>query len=144
MPWMQRLPEFAVSYPREMVTYFNTQTEVLVGDYVEVKVWLEFWRGWQPGRVWYVPGVSPQNPELEHHDLTWVAIHYGKGKQCGNYADGEQCGSLVEPSTGQLQKSVRFVRRADDGFTQTPEDYYFGDDEEQWSAFVMKYRQDRP
>ena len=94
----------------EMVTYFNTKTQVLVGDYAEVKVWLEFWRGWQPGRVWYLPGISPPNCELEHHGLTWVAIHYAKGIQRDNYADVKQCGNLVEPSTKQLQKTVRLSR----------------------------------
>jgi hypothetical protein len=110
------------------VTYFNTQIEVRVGDYVEVKVWSEFWRGWQPGRVWYVPGLSPPNCELEHHGLTWAAIHYGRRKQVG---------MLVDPAIRQLQKTVRFVRRTDDELTQTPDDYYFGD-EERYSAPELK------
>ena len=101
-----------------MVTYHNTQTEVLPGDHVEFKVWGAFWRGWQPGRVYYVPGLSPKNSELERDGLSWVAVH----DECG-----AQAGILVEPETQQLLKTVRFVRRADDGFIHTPPDYYFGD-----------------
>jgi hypothetical protein len=53
-----------------MVTYDNTQTEVLPGDHVEYKVWVSFWRGWQPGRVYYVPGISPKNSELERDGMS--------------------------------------------------------------------------
>jgi hypothetical protein len=101
-----------------MVTYHNTQTEVLVGDHVETKTGLFFWRGWKPGRVYYVPGISPKNAELEHNGLTWVAIH--DARQC-------QSGHIVLPDTKSLKKNVRFVSRATDGFTQTPAEYYFGD-----------------
>ena len=79
-----------------------------------------FWRGWQPGRVFYVPGVSTQHPELERDGLSWISIHSPQGSQIG---------ILVDPSTREVQKTVRFVRRADDEFATTPVDYYFGDGE---------------
>lgn len=98
--------------------YHNSDVEVLVGDHVEFKTWIAFWRGWIPGRVYYVPGRSPMNDELEHNGLTWVGIGYG---------NGEQTGIVVTPETQQLRRTVRFVRRSDDGFVETPKDYYFGD-----------------
>ena len=101
-----------------MVTYHNTQIEVLPGDHVEFKIGLFFWRGWQPGRIYYVPGKSPRNPELERDGLSWVSVHADRGGQAG---------IVVDPSTQQLRHTVRFLRRADDGFTRTPDDYYFGD-----------------
>jgi len=105
-------------YP--IVTYHGTGVRVLVGDYVEFKLGLFFWRGWQAGRVQYVPGISPKNDELEFNALAWVAIHDARG---------EQSGHVVLPKTGQLRNNVRFVRRADDGLTQTPAGYRFGDEE---------------
>ena len=102
------------------VYYHSSSEEVLVGDRVEFRNWLFFWRGWQKGRVFYVPGSSPKNEELERDGLSWGSIEN---------ENGEQIGVLFEPDTFQLQKSVRFVGRADDGFTETPENYYFGDDD---------------
>jgi hypothetical protein len=104
------------------VCYHGTKTSVLVGDHVEFKIGLFFWRGWQPGRVHYVPGISPKNDELEYNGLTWVAIHDARGGQSGH---------VVLPETNQLRKTVRYVRRADDRFTVTPANYHFGDEEPQ-------------
>jgi hypothetical protein len=102
-----------------MVTYYNTETQVLVGDHIEFKIWVALWRGWQPGRVHYVPGISPKNPELERDGMLWVSVHSAR--------DG-QAGIWVEPSRHQLRKTVRFVRRTDDDLTHTPINYYFGDE----------------
>lgn len=113
MPDRARWP----GYP--IVTYHGTGVRVLVGDHVDFKLGLFFWRGWQAGRVQYVPGISPKNDELEFNGLAWVAIHDARG---------EQSGHVVLPKTGQLRNNVRFVRRADDGLTQTPADYRFGDE----------------
>lgn len=104
-------------YP--VVTYHGAQVPVLVGDHVEFKLGLFFWRGWQPGRVQYVPGLSPKNPELEFNGLTWVAIHDARGGQSAH---------VVLPESAQLRKNVRFVSRARDGFGQTPANYHFGDE----------------
>ncbi len=51
----------------------DDRVQVLVGDHVEIKLWLFFWRGWQSSRIYYVPGLSPKNPSLEHGGLAWVA-----------------------------------------------------------------------
>ena len=101
------------------VKYHGTDVPVLVGDHVEFKLGLFFWRGWQAGRVQYVPGISPKNDDLEFNGLTWVAIHDARGAQSGH---------VVLPDTAKLRKNVRFVRRADDGFTKTPANYFFGDE----------------
>ena len=101
------------------LTYHGTSVPVLVGDHVQFRLGLLFWRGWQAGRVQYVPGISPKNDELEFNGLTWVAIHDARG---------EQSGHVVLPGTGQLRRNVRFVRRADDGLTETPAGYHFGDE----------------
>lgn len=113
---MSALPLRRAGYP--VITYHGGSVAVLVGDHVEFRLGLLFWRGWQPGRVRYVPGISPKNDELEFNGLTWVAIHD---------ANGEQSGHVVMPGTAQLRKNVRFVRRADDALTRTPPDYRFGD-----------------
>ena len=106
-----------LGYPT--VTYHGTDCRVLVGDHVEFKLWLFFWRGWQPGRVHYVPGLSPKNDELEFNGMMWVAIHDQRGGQSGH---------VVLHKTGQLRDNVRFVRRAEDQLTKTPADYHFGDE----------------
>lgn len=105
---------------RPIVTYHGTQVPVLLGDHVEFKLGLFFWRGWQAGRVKYVPGISPKNEDLEFNGLSWVAIHDARG---------EQSGHVVLPQTGQLRRNVRFVSRAQDGDTQTPAGYRFGDED---------------
>ncbi|QWV93566.1 DUF4926 domain-containing protein [Geomonas oryzisoli] len=101
------------------VTYYNTSTKVQIGDYVELKVWLFFWKGWQKGRVYYVPGVSPKSDSLEYDGLSWVSIHD---------KNGSPVGVVVNPDTGQLKKTVRFIRRSDDALTETPVDYSFPDE----------------
>ena len=100
------------------VTYHKSHMEVLVGDHIEFKSWIAFWRGWISGRVHYVPGRSPKNPEMEFNGLTWIGIGFGKG---------EQQGVLVVPETQQVRHTVRFVRRSDDGLVETPKNYEFGD-----------------
>jgi len=91
-----------------------------VGDRVEFTIGLFFWRGWQPGRVHCVPGISPKNDELEYNGLSWVAIHDARGCQSGH---------IVLTESNQLRKTVRYLGRADDAFTETPANYYFGDEE---------------
>ena len=73
---------------------------VQVGDQVQVKVWAQFWKGWQDGTVEYVPGVSKKNLAHEHGGLKWVAIKFRDGQIC----------HLVDPDNGKLRK-VRFIAR---------------------------------
>lgn len=79
--------------------------------------WL-FWRGWQDGRIEYLPGFSPPHPQLEFNGLCWVCIR----------AADLQLAVLVDPESQQIQKSVRFVRRSEDDFCQTPADFDFQPD----------------
>jgi hypothetical protein len=71
-----------------------------VGDQVQVKVWAQFWKGWQEGAVEYVPGVSKKNLAHEHGRLKWVAIKFRDGQIC----------HLVDPESGILKK-VRLIDR---------------------------------
>jgi hypothetical protein len=98
------------------VTYSDGRTPTLLGDHVEFRIPLFFWRGWQPGRVHYVPGISPSSPSLEFGGLTWVSIHDRRGAPTG---------FVVDPDTHQLDAKVRFVRRTDDALCSTPEGYEF-------------------
>ena len=70
------------------------------GDRVQVKVWAEFWKGWQDGVVHYVPGISKRRPQHEYGGLKWVAIKFRNGQIC----------PVVDPETGKLKK-VRLVGR---------------------------------
>jgi hypothetical protein len=57
-----------------VICYHSLNLAVQVGDHVRFKTdWL-FWRGWQDGRVEYVPGLSPPHPQLEFNGLCWVCI----------------------------------------------------------------------
>jgi len=92
-------PASTDAYPKAV---YETGELVQVGDRVQVKVWAEFWKGWQDGVVQYVPGISKRKPQHEYGGLKWVAVQFQNG----------QIGSLVDPDTGKLRK-VRFIRRRD-------------------------------
>ena len=68
---LQDRPPSADTYPPAV---YETGELVQLGDHVQVKVWAEFWKGWQQGVVEYVPGVSKKRPQHEHGGLKWVAI----------------------------------------------------------------------
>jgi hypothetical protein len=50
-------------------------TPVRLGDHVEIRVWL---RG-RTGRVVYVPGISPLNPNMEYNGPCWVGVRMDNG-----------------------------------------------------------------
>jgi hypothetical protein len=87
------------NYPRAV---YATGEAVHPGDRVRVKVWAQFWKGWQDGVVKYVPGISKKKLQHESNGLKWVAIRF---------TDGE-ISPLVDPETGVLRK-VRLVGRAE-------------------------------
>ena len=89
----------ADAYPKAI---YDTGELVQLGDRVQVKVWAEFWKGWQDGEVEYVPGVSKKKLRHEHGGLKWVAIRFRNGQIC----------PLVDPESGKLRK-VKFIRRND-------------------------------
>jgi hypothetical protein len=90
-------PPSADAYPKAV---YESGEPVQLEDRVQLKVWAEFWKGWQDGVVKYVPGISKKKPRHEFNGLKWVAIKFGTGEIC----------PLVDPETGKLRK-VRFVRR---------------------------------
>lgn len=90
-------PASADAYPKAV---YDTGELVQLGDRVQVKVWAEFWKGWQDGEVEYVPGLSKKKIEHEYGGLKWVAIRFRNGQIC----------PLVDPESGQLRK-VKFVGR---------------------------------
>ena len=94
---LKERPASADAYPKAV---YETGELVQLGDKVQIKVWAEFWKGWQDGVVEYVPGISKKKPQHEYNGLKWVAIGFRNG----------QFGPLVDPKTGKLRK-VRFVER---------------------------------
>jgi hypothetical protein len=92
-------PPSTDGYPKAV---YATGEPVEPGDRVQIKVWAQFWKGWQDGVVHYVPGMSKKKPQHEYGGLKWVAIRF---------RDGEIC-PLVDPETGTLRK-VRFLGRGD-------------------------------
>ena len=94
---LKERPPSTDSYPKAL---YETGEPVQPGDKVQVKVWAEFWKGWQDGQVEYVPGISKRKTRHEYNGLKWVAIRFRNGEIC----------PLVDPKTGKLRK-VRFVER---------------------------------
>jgi hypothetical protein len=96
---LEERPPSADAYPKAI---YETGEAVEPGDRVQIKVWAEFWKGWQDGVVEYVPGISKKKLQHEHGGLKWAAIRFRNG----------QIGPLVDPRSGKLRK-VRFVGRGD-------------------------------
>ncbi len=90
-------PPSADGYPQAV---YETGELVRLGDHVQIKVWVEFWKGWQDGVVEYVPGVSNTSLEYEHGGLKEIAIKLRDGQIC----------PLVNPEDGKVRK-VKFARR---------------------------------
>jgi len=88
-----------------IIRYHDSDIQVLIGDHVEVKLGLFFWKGWQKGRIYYVPGLSKEDNTLEHNRLMMVGIHDSRGRRSGH---------VVQPGSGRLRNNVRFVGRTDD------------------------------
>jgi hypothetical protein len=91
-----------------MIRYFGNHMGVQPGDQVETRVW--FTR--HKGRVVYVPGISPFNPQFEFNGLKGVAIRSGN----------MLIGSIVDHRSGTLKKRVRFIERDDSPFEAVPDD----------------------
>lgn len=81
--------------------FYEDGLPVLLGDRVELRVWVKLFRK-LPGTVVYVPGLSPVRSQFEHHGLTWVGIRMDDGTVVGWY---------VDPSTKRLKKGVRLSAR---------------------------------
>jgi hypothetical protein len=98
-------------YP--IIRYHDTDTQVLIGDNVEFKGFF-FWKGWQKGRIYYVPGLSKEDEKLEHNRLMMVGVHDSRAGRSGH---------AVQPGSGRLRDNIRFIGRTDDSPGTTPPDY---------------------
>ena len=94
---LKERPPSKDKYP---VAIYESGEKVMINDRIQIKVWVEFWKGWQNGTVTYVPGISKKKSKYEYNDCKWVAIKFEGGEIC----------PLVDPITGILKK-VRFVGR---------------------------------
>lgn len=72
---------------------------VEIGDHVQTRIYFVFPKR---GRVVYVPGISPKHARMEHSGLRWVGV------KCD---DGLTFGTIVDPSTGCLEKKVVLLKR---------------------------------
>jgi hypothetical protein len=80
------------------VQYSDGYTEVRLGDRVALKILFRR----RTGRVVYVPGVSPLNPEFEYNGMRWVGIRL---------EDRSLVATVVLTNTGNLKKKVQFIER---------------------------------
>lgn len=97
-----------ISNPRDgypVIRYHDSDTQVLIGDHVEFRG-LFFWKGWQKGRVFYVPGLSEEDEAWEHNRIIMVSIRDSKGSRSGH---------VVHSESSRLRDNVRFIGRTDDG-----------------------------
>jgi hypothetical protein len=94
---LKERPPSTDAYPKAI---YETGELIQLGDRVKIKVWAEFWKGWQDGVVKYVPGISKRKPANEHGGLKWIEVNFGAGN----------AGLLVDPKTGQVRK-LKFVSR---------------------------------
>lgn len=96
-------PPEVVSPPAGRPCYLDG-SPVLLGDRVELRVWVRLFRRVR-GTVVYVPGISKRRPQLERDGLSWVGIRLDDS--------GTVIGSWVEPKTKLLEKKVRLLERGE-------------------------------
>ena len=85
-----------------MVYYSDGDTQVQLGDQVELRGGIVLLFKKLVGRVVYVPGISPLSGEMEFNGLEWVAIQI-PGKALVK--------RLVDPDTRQLAHKTRLLQR---------------------------------
>lgn len=78
--------------------YIDGETEVHLGDRVSVRVWCKR----RAGRIVYVPGVSPLNPEFEYNGLRWAGVRL---------ENSALLRTILRTKTGNLTRTVRFIAR---------------------------------
>lgn len=102
---------------RSRVTYPDRITPVELGDHVQMRI---FFRR-RTGRVVYVPGVSPRNPNMEFNGLAWVGVRFD---------NGDFVSTVVDPKDGYLRNKVAFLRRDASGISAlgSSEDPHSGGD----------------
>ena len=92
------------------IRYHGTEQGVELGDHVVVTIPLFFFQR-ESGRVSYLPGVSPHNPEIDFGGMFRVGI------QARGFVAVH-----VDPDSLELQKTVRFLRRDSAGVPPIPSD----------------------
>ena len=97
-----------------VLRYAGSPIEVRLGDRITYRRFLSFKR--RPGVVWYMPGQSPRNPDMEMDGLAFWAV----------LLDDPRASMMAWPYLpAELQPTSRlkFVSRGDAGFTgMRPED----------------------
>jgi hypothetical protein len=80
------------------VKYADGVTDVQLGDRAALSIWFRL----RAGRVVYVPGVSPLNPEFEYNGMRWVGIRL---------EDRSLVATPVLARTETLKPKVKFIDR---------------------------------
>lgn len=88
------------------VRYFDSEQPVRLGDHVSLRVLLRT----RAGRVAYLPGVSPENPEIDFGGLFRVGIDF----------DGGFVTCHVDPDSLELKKGISFVERDANAVPEVP------------------------
>lgn len=88
------------------VRYFESEQPVQLGDHVSLRVLFRT----RAGRVAYLPGVSPENSEIDFGGLFRVGIDF----------DGGFVMCHIDPDSLELKKGVTFVRRDTSDIPQVP------------------------
>ena len=81
------------------IKYDDGETIVELGDHVMVRLFLFLKR---PGRISYIPGISPLHREMEPDGVRLVGVSFRSGSAGGFW---------VESSDSRLIKTVKFVAR---------------------------------
>jgi hypothetical protein len=92
--------------------YWNTDTEVMLGDVVEIRKWFRS----EIGVVAYIPGLSPKHPQIYEDDIgpDWMIRRPGGGFWSMGYAP--------EEPPGKYRKNIRFIERGKSGLVTPDED----------------------
>ncbi len=99
------------------IKYHEEDVDVLLGDVVEYKPLILFWKR-KKGRVSYIPGISKPHAEMEHNGLTWLGI---------SGDDGTFRGIYIDPESNKVKKGIKFISRSVDDNYIGPDD--LSDDE---------------
>src|SRR5215467_9904436 len=101
------------SIGRMTIRYSDGTTDVRLGDRAALSIWFRR----RVGRVVYVPGVSPFNPEFEYNGMRWVGIRL---------EDRSLVATPVLLATESLKPKVQFLERdasPNDEITETSREF---------------------
>ena len=100
--WFSQFKESQASFDAAFqalncVRYFDSEVPVQLGDHVSLRVLFRR----RAGRVCYLPGVSPENPEIDFGGLCRIGIDFTGGFMMWQ----------VDPDSLELKKGVTLVNR---------------------------------